>query len=127
MSFRILRQIVGAIIGARQVGLYQFTDRRGRLFNALYFDSVMRSVSGSQSHGARDYVLRTLRETVAADTRCPSFEVPREAYLWTHPSLGFKDITRLRGARPSERKQYIGSPLRTAFTDYIDYVRTIKP
>jgi|GEM_PF-4553952 len=106
----------------RGIGLYQFTDRKGRRFNILLLDGIMDGalrvydtpscISRPNSHGPRQFVLNELREAVAVDKFCPDFEVPHAEFQWSHPSLGFKKIERLRDATSAERKAYTGSPLR---------------
>lgn len=110
--------LVGTYKGIRSVGLYQFTDRKGRKFNLLMQDGVMEATNGSVSHQSRMYVLDELRKTTKADGF--EFEVPA-LYLWHHPVRGLK-FARLRDATTSERKEYIGSPVRDFVAGYVDYV-----
>lgn len=104
----------------RRIGLYQFVDSRGRAFNILLSDTVATAaIEDSNAHGAREMVLRELRRAVAVDTRCPDFATPDAIYLWSQPAKGFKNIVRLRDATRSERKEYIGTPIRTGMVEYL--------
>lgn len=105
----------------RRIGLYEFVDSKGRTFNILLSDSVATAaIYDSSAHGAREMVLRELRRVVAVDTRCPDFVIPEAIYLWSHSVKGFKSIARLRDATRSERKEYIGTPVRTGLVEYLE-------
>ena len=117
------KQIMTVVKDMRQIGLYEFTDRKGHKFNILLPDSeVDQAINDPVAHASRELVLSELRKAVAVDTRCPDFDVPEAIYLWKHPAKGFKSITRLRDIKPSERKEYFNSPVRTAIGEYIDSV-----
>lgn len=106
----------------RRIGLYQFTDRKGRKFNIVLLDGVVEAAHETIGSPQRQYILDTLRAAVAVDAFCPDFEVPAEVALWNHPVRGAR-FERLHDASRAERKSYYGSPVREISSDYLTYMR----
>jgi hypothetical protein len=113
--------LLGVRRDIRRMGLYQFTDRKGRQFNMLLVDSVAKKAEDTNDHAARQFVLDQLKREVTVDTRCSDFALPSAICQWSHPSFGFKDFTRLRDARRDERKEYL-HPLREILRESYSYI-----
>lgn len=103
--------LYGTWMSTRRIGVYEFTDRKGRVISLLLAeDQARQAIENADNNGARQFVLDELSFVVATTDRCPNFEVPSAIYLWSHPSKGIK-VRRVRSAGIAERKQF-GRPIR---------------